>query len=106
MHLYHDVIIVGAGLAGLRAAVELAGSADIAVVSKVFPTRAHSGAAQGGIAAALGNEGEDSWEWHMFDTVKGSDFIGDQDAIELMTRDAPRAIIELEHMGVPFSRTN
>jgi succinate dehydrogenase / fumarate reductase flavoprotein subunit len=106
MQLYHDVIIVGAGLAGLRAAVELAGSADIAVVSKVFPTRSHSGAAQGGIAAALGNEGEDSWEWHMYDTVKGSDFIGDQDAIELMTRDAPRAIIELEHMGVPFSRTN
>ncbi len=105
MQLYHDVVIVGAGLAGLRAAVELAGSADIAVVSKVYPTRSHSGAAQGGIAAALGNEGEDSWEWHMFDTVKGSDFIGDQDAIEIMTRDAPRAIIELEHMGVPFSRT-
>jgi len=77
MQLYHDVIIVGAGLAGLRAAVELAGSADIALVSKVFPTRSHSGAAQGGIAAALGNEGEDSWEWHMYDTVKGSDFIGD-----------------------------
>jgi len=105
MQLYHDVVIVGAGLAGLRAAVELSGSADIAVVSKVYPTRSHSGAAQGGIAAALGNEGEDSWEWHMFDTVKGSDFIGDQDAIEIMTRDAPRAIIELEHMGVPFSRT-
>jgi succinate dehydrogenase / fumarate reductase, flavoprotein subunit len=105
MQLYHDVIIVGAGLAGLRAAVGLAGSADIAVVSKVFPTRSHSGAAQGGIAAALGNEEEDSWEWHMFDTVKGSDFIGDQDAIEIMTRDAPRAIVELEHMGVPFSRT-
>jgi len=105
MQLYHDVIIIGAGLAGLRAAVELAGSADIAVVSKVFPTRSHSGAAQGGIAAALGNEGEDSWEWHMFDTVKGSDFLGDQDSIEIMVRDAPRAIIELEHMGVPFSRT-
>ena len=105
MQLYHDVIIIGAGLAGLRAAVELAGSADIAVVSKVYPTRSHSGAAQGGIAAALGNEGEDSWEWHMFDTVKGSDFLGDQDSIEIMVRDAPRAIIELEHMGVPFSRT-
>lgn len=100
----HDAVIVGAGLAGLRSAVELAGKADIAVVSKVFPTRSHSGAAQGGIGAPLGNEGEDRWEWHMFDTVKGSDFLGDQDAIEIMVRDAPRAIIELEHMGVPFSR--
>jgi succinate dehydrogenase / fumarate reductase flavoprotein subunit len=100
----HDVIIVGAGIAGLRAAVELTGAADVAVVSKVFPTRSHSGAAQGGCAAALGNEGEDRWEWHMFDTVKGSDYLGDQDAIEVMVRDAPRAILELEHMGVPFSR--
>ena len=102
--LRHDALIVGAGLAGLRAAVELAGKADVAVVSKVFATRSHSGAAQGGIGAALGNEGEDHWDWHMFDTVKGSDFLGDQDAIEIMVRDAPRAIIELEHMGVPFSR--
>lgn len=100
----HDAIIIGSGIAGLRAAVELAGRADIAVVSKVFPTRSHSGAAQGGITAALGNEGEDSWEWHMFDTVKGSDYLGDQDSIEIMVQDAPRAVIELEHMGVPFSR--
>jgi succinate dehydrogenase / fumarate reductase, flavoprotein subunit len=100
----HDVVIIGSGIAGLRAAVELCSHADIAVVSKVFPTRSHSGAAQGGITAALGNEDEDSWEWHMFDTVKGSDFLGDQDAIEIMVQDAPRAVIELEHMGVPFSR--
>jgi succinate dehydrogenase / fumarate reductase, flavoprotein subunit len=102
--LRHDVLIVGSGMAGLRAAVELAGQVDVAVVSKVFPTRCHSGAAQGGITAALGNEEEDRWEWHMFDTVKGSDFLADQDAVEIMVRDAPRAIIELEHMGVPFSR--
>lgn len=101
----HDVIIVGAGLAGLRAAVELADKADIAVLSKVFPTRSHSGAAQGGIAAALGNEEEDHIEWHIFDTVKGSDYLGDQDAIEMMVNEAPDVIYELEHMGVPFSRT-
>ena len=100
----HDVLIIGSGLAGLRAAVELGGSADVAVVSKVMPTRSHSGAAQGGITAALGNEEVDKWEWHMYDTVKGSDYLGDQDAIEILTRDAPRAILELEHMGVPFSR--
>lgn len=92
-------------MAGLRAAVECAGQADIAVVSKVFPTRSHSGAAQGGITASLGNEEEDRWEWHLFDTVKGSDYLGDQDAIEIMVRDAPRVIYELEHMGVPFNRT-
>lgn len=101
----HDVIIVGAGLAGLRAAVELAEKADVAVLSKVFPTRSHSGAAQGGIAAALGNEEEDHIEWHIFDTVKGSDYLGDQDAIEMMVSEAPDVIYELEHMGVPFSRT-
>ena len=105
MNFKHDIIIVGAGLAGLRAAVECVEQADIAVVSKVFPTRSHSGAAQGGITAALGNEEEDHWEWHLFDTVKGSDYLGDQDAIEIMVRDAPRVIYELEHMGVPFSRT-
>jgi len=100
-----DVIIVGAGLAGLRAAIELGEKANVAVISKVFATRSHSGAAQGGIGAALGNEEEDSWEWHMFDTVKGSDYLGDQDAIETMAKDAPRTIYELEHLGVPFNRT-
>jgi succinate dehydrogenase / fumarate reductase flavoprotein subunit len=102
---HHDIVIVGAGLAGLRAAVECAGQEDVAVVSKVLPTRSHSGAAQGGITAPLGNEEEDHWEWHLFDTVKGSDYLGDQDAIEILVQDASRAIYELEHMGVPFSRT-
>jgi succinate dehydrogenase / fumarate reductase flavoprotein subunit len=102
----HDIVIVGAGLAGLRAAVEVADQTDVAVVSKVFPTRSHSGVAQGGITAPLGNEEEDHWEWHLFDTVKGSDYLGDQDAIEIMVKDSPRAIYELEHMGVPFSRTS
>jgi succinate dehydrogenase / fumarate reductase, flavoprotein subunit len=101
----HDLIIVGAGLAGLRAAVETCEYADVAVISKVFPTRSHSGAAQGGIAAALGNEEADSVEWHIFDTVKGSDYLGDQDAITMMVTEAPEVIYELEHMGVPFSRT-
>ncbi|NNG08146.1 MAG: succinate dehydrogenase flavoprotein subunit, partial [Desulfobacteraceae bacterium] len=78
---------------------------NVAIISKVFATRSHSGAAQGGIGAALGNEEEDSWEWHMFDTVKGSDYLGDQDAIEILSKDAPRAIYELEHLGVPFNRT-
>lgn len=100
-----DVVIVGAGLAGLRAAIELGEGAHVAVITKVFATRSHSGAAQGGIGAAIGNEEADSWEWHMFDTVKGSDYLGDQDAIEIMTRDAPRVIYELEHLGVPFNRT-
>ncbi|MGD8229579.1 MAG: succinate dehydrogenase flavoprotein subunit [Desulfobacteraceae bacterium] len=101
----YDVIIVGAGLAGLRAAIEMGEEANVAVLTKVFATRSHSGAAQGGIGAALGNEEEDRWEWHMFDTVKGSDYLGDQDAIEVLTKDAPRAIYELEHLGVPFNRT-
>ncbi len=101
----YDVIIVGAGLAGLRAAVEIGKDAHVAVLTKVFATRSHSGAAQGGIGAALGNEEEDHWEWHMFDTVKGSDYLGDQDAIEILARDAPRAIYELENLGVPFNRT-
>lgn len=104
MERHHDALIIGSGMAGLRAAVELAARADVAVVSKVFPTRSHSGAAQGGITAALGNEEEDRPEWHMFDTVKGSDYLADQDAVEIMVLDAPRAILELEHMGVPFSR--
>lgn len=105
MNFIHDILIIGAGLAGLRAAVECVGEADVAVVSKVYPTRSHSGAAQGGITASLGNEEEDRWEWHLFDTVKGGDYLGDQDAIEIMVRDAPRVIYELEHMGVAFSRT-
>lgn len=102
----YDVVIVGAGLAGLRAAIELSENIKVAVISKVFATRSHSGAAQGGIGAALGNEEEDDWLWHMFDTVKGSDYLGDQDAIEIMAKDAPRTIYELEHMGVPFNRTS
>jgi succinate dehydrogenase / fumarate reductase, flavoprotein subunit len=105
MDQQYDVIIIGAGLAGLRAAIELGQDTHVAVVTKVFATRSHSGAAQGGIGAALGNEEPDSWQWHMFDTVKGSDYLGDQDAIEIMTQDAPRVIYELEHMGVPFNRT-
>ncbi|MEI9478989.1 MAG: FAD-dependent oxidoreductase [Deltaproteobacteria bacterium] len=105
MNSEYDIVIVGAGLAGLRAAVACADQAKVAVVSKVFPTRSHSGAAQGGITATLGNEEEDHWEWHLYDTVKGSDYLGDQDAIEIMVKDAPRVIYELEHMGVPFSRT-
>jgi succinate dehydrogenase / fumarate reductase flavoprotein subunit len=102
----HDIVIIGAGLAGLRAVVECADQTNVAVISKVFPTRSHSGAAQGGITASLGNEEEDHWEWHFFDTVKGSDYLGDQDAIEILVKDARRAIYELEHMGVPFSRTS
>src|SRR5689334_1021156 len=100
-----DVVVVGAGGAGLRAALQLseAGLA-VAVLSKVFPTRSHTVAAQGGIGAALGNMGEDSWLWHMYDTVKGSDWLGDQDAIEFMVREAPRAVYELEHYGMPFDR--
>ncbi len=102
--IYHDAIIVGAGLAGLRAAVELSGKHDVAVLSKLHPLRSHSGAAQGGISAALGNAGKDCPEWHAYDTVKGSDYLADQYAVEVMCNDAPRAIIELEHFGVPFSR--
>jgi succinate dehydrogenase / fumarate reductase flavoprotein subunit len=100
-----DVVIVGAGGAGLRAAVEIPKGYSCAVISKVFPTRSHTGTAQGGVCAALSNEEDDSWLNHAFDTVKGSDYLGDQDAIEIMCQDAPRAIIELEHMGMPFSRT-
>jgi succinate dehydrogenase / fumarate reductase flavoprotein subunit len=100
-----DCLVVGAGGGGLRAALQLAqGQAHVAVVSKVFPTRSHTVAAQGGINAALGNGLPDNWHWHMYDTVKGSDYLGDQDAIEFMCRAAPRIVIELEHFGVPFSR--
>ena len=100
-----DALVIGAGGAGLRAAVELAqGGLRTAVVSKVFPTRSHTVAAQGGISAALGNVTPDNWHWHMYDTVKGSDYLGDQDAIEYMCRHAADAVYELEHMGMPFSR--
>jgi succinate dehydrogenase / fumarate reductase flavoprotein subunit len=101
-----DAVIVGGGGAGLRASIELAQSGlNIAVISKVFPTRSHTVSAQGGVNAALGNtDGDDDWRWHMYDTVKGSDFLGDQDAIEYMCKVAPQAIYELEHMGLPFSR--
>ena len=102
----YDVIVVGAGGAGLRATFGMANQGlKTACISKVFPTRSHTVAAQGGISAALGNMGEDDWRWHMYDTVKGSDWLGDQDAIEYMVREAIPAIIELEHQGVPFSRT-
>jgi succinate dehydrogenase / fumarate reductase flavoprotein subunit len=102
-----DVVVVGAGGSGLRAALGCAQAGlKTACLSKVFPTRSHTVAAQGGISAALGNMGEDDWRWHMFDTVKGSDWLGDQDAIEYLTRNAPAAVYELEHWGVPFSRTD
>lgn len=102
----YDVIIVGAGGAGLRATLGMAEKGlKTACITKVFPTRSHTVAAQGGISAALGNMGKDDWRWHMYDTIKGSDWLGDQDAIQYMCENAPAAIIELEHYGVPFSRT-
>ena len=102
----YDVVIIGAGGAGLRATFGLAHAGfNTACITKVFPTRSHTVAAQGGISAALGNMGEDDWRWHMYDTIKGSDWLGDQDAIEYMCKEAPDAVIELEHYGVPFSRT-
>ncbi len=102
-----DAIVVGAGGAGLRAALQLSEAGlKTAVVSKVFPTRSHTVAAQGGIGAALGNMGEDHWLWHMYDTVKGSDYLGDQDAIEFLCRTAPEVVIELEHYGLPFDRND
>jgi succinate dehydrogenase / fumarate reductase flavoprotein subunit len=101
-----DVVVVGAGGAGLRATLECAAKGlKTACITKVFPTRSHTVAAQGGVAAALGNNGEDDWRWHMYDTVKGSDWLGDQDAIEFLCKNAPEAVYELEHFGVPFSRT-
>jgi len=104
-HHTFDACIVGAGGAGLFAALEASRSASVAVISKLYPTRSHTGAAQGGIGAALGNMEEDHWEWHMYDTVKGSDYLGDQDAIEILCREAIDVVYQLEHMGLPFSRT-
>ena len=102
----YDAIVVGAGGSGLRAAVGLSEAGlKTACISKVFPTRSHTAAAQGGISAALGNMGEDDWRWHMYDTVKGADWLGDQDAIEFLCKEAPQAVVELEKYGVPFSRT-
>ena len=103
---YFDCVVVGAGGSGLRAAVGMVEAGlKVACVTKVYPTRSHTVAAQGGINAALGNMNEDDWRFHMYDTVKGSDWLGDQDAIEYMTKNAPAAVYELEHYGVPFSRT-
>ena len=104
---YHkyDAVIVGAGGAGLMAAIQMAGKANVAVISKLYPTRSHTGAAQGGISAALGNVEEDHWQWHMFDTVKGGDYLVDQDAAEVLAREAIEAVLDLEHMGLPFNRT-
>jgi succinate dehydrogenase / fumarate reductase flavoprotein subunit len=104
---YHeyDVVIVGAGGAGMRAAIEAGPLAKVAVVSKLFPTRSHTGAAQGGMAAALANVEEDNWEWHTFDTVKGGDYLVDQDAAEILAKESVQAVIDLENMGLPFNRT-
>ena len=103
----YDVVVLGAGGSGLRAAVGLSEAGlKTACISKVFPTRSHTSAAQGGISAALGNMGEDDWRWHMYDTVKGADWLGDQDSIEYLCKEAPKAVIELEKYGVPFSRTD
>jgi succinate dehydrogenase / fumarate reductase flavoprotein subunit len=105
-HHTYDAVVIGAGGSGLRATMGLAEAGlKTACITKVFPTRSHTVAAQGGIAASLGNMGKDTWQWHMYDTVKGSDWLGDQDAIEYMVREAPAAVYELEHYGVPFSRT-
>lgn len=100
----HDAIVVGAGGSGLMAALYASRGADVAVVSKLYPTRSHTGAAQGGVSAALGNNEEDSWEWHAYDTVKGSDYLADQDAVDVLCKEAIDAVVELEHMGLPFDR--
>src|SRR5579864_9203456 len=101
-----DAVIVGAGGSGMRAALQLANSGQkVALISKVFPTRSHTVSAQGGITCALGNaDPEDDWRWHMYDTIKGSDYLGDQDCIEYMCKTGPEVVYELEHMGLPFSR--
>ena len=102
-----DAVVVGAGGSGLRAALQLSNAGlKVAVLSKVFPTRSHTVAAQGGVGASLGNMGEDNWHWHMYDTIKGSDWLGDQDAIEFMCKTAPEAVYELEHFGMPFDRND
>src|SRR3954465_8144091 len=101
----YDAVVVGAGGAGLRAAIETAGKCRVAVLTKLYPTRSHTGAAQGGMWAALANVEEDSWEWHAFDTVKGGDYLVDQPAAEIMCREAIDAVIELEHFGLPFNPT-
>src|ERR1022692_4206499 len=102
-----DAIVVGAGGAGMRASLQLAEAGlSVAVLSKVFPTRSHTVAAQGGIGASLGNMSEDNWHYHFYDTVKGSDWLGDQDAIEFMCREAPNVVYELEHFGMPFDRNS
>ena len=106
MRIDHDALVVGAGGAGLFAALELAkAGVSTGVLTKLYPTRSHTGAAQGGVCAALGNQEEDHWEWHMFDTVKGGDYLVDQDAAEVLAREAVECVIELEHMGLPFNRT-
>jgi succinate dehydrogenase / fumarate reductase flavoprotein subunit len=106
MATQHEALIVGAGGAGLWAALELARvGVDAAVLTKLYPTRSHTGAAQGGVCAALGNQEEDHWEWHMFDTIKGGDYLSDQDAAEILAREAIETVIELEHMGLPFNRS-
>ncbi|WIA99055.1 succinate dehydrogenase flavoprotein subunit [Curtobacterium sp. MCBA15_012] len=104
-HHQHDIVIIGAGGAGMRAAIEAGPRAKTAVISKLYPTRSHTGAAQGGMAAALANVEEDSWEWHTFDTVKGGDYLVDQDAAEILAKEAIDAVIDLENMGLPFNRT-
>ena len=102
-----DAVVVGAGGSGLRASLQLSNAGlKVAVLTKVFPTRSHTVAAQGGVGASLGNMGEDNWHWHMYDTIKGSDWLGDQDAIEFMCKTAPEAVIELEHFGMPFDRND
>ena len=104
MYYKFDVVIVGSGGAGLMAAMQLPNT-SVAVLSKVYPTRSHTGAAQGGVAAALGNQEEDHWKWHMYDTVKGGDYLVDQPAAEILAREAIDAVYELEHRGLPFNRT-
>src|SRR5688572_11206740 len=105
--MYHryDALVIGAGGAGLMAAAQLSRNCSTAVISKLYPPISHTGAAKGGIGAALGNVEEDHWEWHMFDTVKGGDYLTDQDAAEILAREAIDTVIELEHMGLPFNRT-